>query len=98
MREAGLAALTPRQLTSRPTKEHPTYPYLLRTKPIRYPNQVWATDITYLKSYESVRELKRGLARYIRFYNERRYHQSLDYQTPAEMHESFRIEPVAPAA
>ena len=198
MRELGLAALTPRQLTSQPTKEHPTYPYLLRNKWIRYPNQVWAADITYLKlevgfvylvaimdvysrkvlrwrislsmdadfcvealadamahygvpavfntdqgnqctsyafikllkeagveismdgqgrwrdniyverlwrtlkyediylkSYESVRELKRGLARSFRFYNERRYHQSLDYQTPAEMHESFKIEPAA---
>lgn len=201
MREQGLVALTPRHLTSQPTKEHPTYPYLLRNKRIRYPNQVWAADITYLKldvgfvylvaimdvysrkvlswrislsmdadfciealseamerygvpavfntdqgsqftsyafikllkdasveismdgqgrwrdniyverlwrtlkyediylkSYESVRDLKRGLARYFRFYNERRFHQSLDYQTPDEMYESFKIEQVAVAA
>jgi putative transposase len=32
-----------------PNKEHPVYPYLLRGKRIRYPNQVWAADITYLK-------------------------------------------------
>jgi len=201
MHELGLRALSPKQLTSRPTKEHPTYPYLLKHKRIRYPNQVWATDITYLKldvgfiyliaimdvysrkvlnwrvslsmdadfciealreamnrygvpailntdqgsqftsygfiktlkdagvaismdgqgrwrdniyverlwrslkyediylkSYESVRELKRGLTRYFRFYNERRYHQSLEYQTPDEMYESFQIEKDAVAA
>lgn len=33
----------------------------------------------YLKSYESVRELKLGVSRYFRFDNSRRYHQSLDY-------------------
>ena len=193
-REMGLKALSPRQLTTRPTKEHPTYPYLLKNKRIRYPNQVWAADITYLrldvgfvylvaimdvysrkvlswkmslsmdaefcidalrealnrygtpavfntdqgsqftsyrfirilkdagieismdgqgrwrdniyverfwrtlkyediylKSYESVRELKHGLQRYFPFYNERRFHQSLEYQTPDEMYESFKV-------
>ena len=49
MHERGLRALSPKQLTSRPTKEHPRYPYLLKHNRIRYPNQVWATDITYLK-------------------------------------------------
>jgi len=29
--------------------EHRKYPYLLRGKKIEYPNQVWATDITYIK-------------------------------------------------
>lgn len=45
----GLNALLPREMISVPKKEHPIYPYLLRSKRIRYPNQVWATDITYLK-------------------------------------------------
>ena len=48
MCELGLKALTPRQMTSIGRKEHPVYPYLLRGKKIRYPNQAWATDITYL--------------------------------------------------
>jgi putative transposase len=48
MRELGLKALAPRQMTSIRRKEHPVYPYLLKGKKIRYPNQVWATDITYL--------------------------------------------------
>ena len=49
MHEMGLKALSPRHLTSIPKKEHPVYPDLLRGKRIRYPNQVWATDITYLR-------------------------------------------------
>ena len=34
--------------TSRPAPEHRVYPYLLRNVQITQPNQVWATDITYL--------------------------------------------------
>jgi len=49
MHELGLKALSPKQMTSTPRKENPVYPYLLKGKRIRYPNQVWATDITYLK-------------------------------------------------
>jgi putative transposase len=39
----------------------------------------------YLRGYESVPELERGLAAYFRFYNHDRPHQSLDYRTPAEV-------------
>jgi putative transposase len=35
--------------TSGPSPENKKYPYLLRNKVIRYPNQVWCTDITYIK-------------------------------------------------
>jgi putative transposase len=37
----------------------------------------------YLYHYETVAELHAGLARYFRFYNEERPHQSLAYRTPA---------------
>jgi putative transposase len=37
----------------------------------------------YLKCYETVPELKHGLGRYFRFYNEERLHQALGYRTPA---------------
>lgn len=40
----------------------------------------------YLRGYETVPELERGLAAYFRFYNEGRFHQSLEYQTPAHVY------------
>ncbi|HWU40805.1 MAG TPA: integrase core domain-containing protein, partial [Candidatus Acidoferrum sp.] len=40
----------------------------------------------YLKCYEVVMELERGLREYFRYYNEERYHQSLDYQTPWQVY------------
>ena len=40
----------------------------------------------YLYEYDTVVQLKKGLADYFRFYNQERPHQSLSYQTPAEVH------------
>jgi len=40
----------------------------------------------YLRGYETVPELERGLAAYFRFYNEGRFHQSLEYRTPAQVY------------
>ena len=37
----------------------------------------------YLKDYASVTEARTGIDRYLRFYNQERLHQSLDYRTPA---------------
>ena len=192
MKRFGLRALYTKPYTSTPRKEHKKYPYLLKNKVIRYPNQVWASDVTYirlpggfvylavildvysrkvlswrvsnsldasfcvdaleeairlygipaifntdqgcqftsdafigvlkkhhieismdgkgraldniyverlwrtlkyediyLKSYESMNELKGGLTVYFNFYNNERFHQSLEYRTPDEMYESF---------
>lgn len=55
MRQMGLQAIYPRPKTSRPHPEHKVYPYLLRGVEIIRPNQVWATDITYIR-------LQRGFA------------------------------------
>lgn len=44
----GLQSLLPGPHTSKRCKDHAVYPYLLRDLPITYPNQVWATDITYI--------------------------------------------------
>lgn len=40
----------------------------------------------YIRGYEAVPELHRGLARYFTFYNDERLHQSLDYRTPAAVY------------
>lgn len=49
MRPMGLAGLAPGPNTSWPHSEHKVYPYLLRGLAIERPNQVWSTDITYLR-------------------------------------------------
>jgi transposase InsO family protein len=40
----------------------------------------------YLYEYALVPELEKGLEQYFTFYNHERPHQSLSYQTPAEVH------------
>ena len=192
MRRFGIRAIYVKPRLSKAIKEHKKYPYLLKDKVIRYPNQVWASDITYLrlpggnvylvvildlysrkilswrlsntpdadfcvdaleeaievygepaifntdqgsqftsdrftsvlkshhieismdgkgraldniyverlwkslkyediylKSYETMKELKEGIKRYFRFYNTERFHQSLEYLTPEVMYKSF---------
>jgi putative transposase len=194
MRRAGIKAVFPVRNLSKARAKDQKYPYLLAGKVIRYPNQVWSTDLTYLRvgkgfvylmaiidlysrkvlshrtfnsmdaagyaalledtideygipaifntdqgvqftsyaftdvlkehgvqismdgknraldnifierlwrslkyediylnRYESLSELKRGIDKYFKFYNSLRFHQSLDYQTPDVMYESFRI-------
>ncbi len=47
-RVMGLQAIFPGPHTSKRNKEHKVYPYLLRNLKIIRPNQVWATDISYI--------------------------------------------------
>jgi putative transposase len=51
MKKLGLQAVYPRagKRTSAPDKRHPKYPYLLSGLEITAPDQVWATDITYIR-------------------------------------------------
>jgi putative transposase len=49
MRELGLAGMAPGPATSKPHPQHKVYPYLLRGVPITQPNQVWSTDVTYIR-------------------------------------------------
>jgi len=55
MRGMGLMAIYPKPNTSRPNKQHVIYPYMLEGVAIERPNQVWSTDITYVR-------LKHGFA------------------------------------
>lgn len=45
----GLAGMAPGPNTSLPHPQHKIYPYLLRGVIVRRPNQVWSTDITYIR-------------------------------------------------
>jgi len=49
LRKMGLWAIYPGPSTSKAAPGHRIYPYLLRDVPIRERNQVWSTDITYIR-------------------------------------------------
>jgi putative transposase len=49
MHSLHIKALQAKRNTSVKHLMNPVYPYLLRGKEVRYPNQVWCTDLTYIK-------------------------------------------------
>jgi len=54
-----------------------------------FTERLWRTvkyEEVYLNDYTTPREARRGLTRYLAFYNDRRLHQSLGYRTPAEVY------------
>ena len=54
-----------------------------------FTERLWRTvkyENIYLSDYQTIDEAKAGLDEYFRFYNNRRIHQSLDYQTPSEVY------------
>ena len=48
MKKMAIEAIYRRPNTSKPAPGHKIYPYLLRKLPVVRPNQVWATDISYV--------------------------------------------------
>jgi len=50
MREMGLESLAPKPRTTISSPEHEKFPYLVRNLEIVRPNQVWASDITYIST------------------------------------------------
>jgi putative transposase len=54
-----------------------------------FTERLWRTvkyEEVYLHSYESPREARQQLSRYLAFYNQERPHQALAYRTPAEVY------------
>lgn len=49
MEMMGIRAIVPGPNTSKRHQEHKVYPYLLKDLLIDHPNQVWSTDITYIR-------------------------------------------------
>jgi putative transposase len=49
LRQMGLEAIYPKPRLSQPAPGHRIYPYRLRGLKIERPNQVWASDITYVR-------------------------------------------------
>jgi putative transposase len=49
LRKMGLEAIYPKPRLSQPGAGHPIYPYRLRGLKIDRPNQVWGSDITYVR-------------------------------------------------
>jgi len=49
LRTMGLEAIYPKPRTSVASEENKVYPYLLRNVTVERPDQVWATDITYIR-------------------------------------------------
>jgi putative transposase len=48
MRVMGIEAIYPKRRTTWPGAGHKIYPYLLRNVEVTRPDQVWASDITYV--------------------------------------------------
>lgn len=54
-----------------------------------FTERLWRTvkyEEVYVKDYGSPREARENLGQYFGFYNNERYHQALDYRTPAQVH------------
>jgi len=49
MQKLGLSGMAPGPNTSKAHPQHKIYPYLLRGVDVNRPNQVWSTDITYIR-------------------------------------------------
>lgn len=54
-----------------------------------YVERLWRSlkyEEIYLKDYSDMKELKEGIDNYFKFFNEERFHQSLEYATPDEIY------------
>jgi putative transposase len=84
MRQMGLVAIYPKPRLSAGRKEHKIYPYLLRNVEVTRPNQVWATDLTYVRLARGFMYLVALLDWYSRYV--------LSWRLSNSLEESFCIE------
>jgi putative transposase len=78
MQRMGLEAVFPGPNTSRRAQEHRIYPYLLKGLEITRPNQVWSTDITYIRLWRGFLYLVAVMDWYSRYVLAWRLSNSLD--------------------
>ena len=52
-------------------------------------NSSFKQEALYRRDYQSVKEFKERISGYIKYYNENRPHESLNYETPAAFEEKF---------
>ena len=90
----GLRAIYPKRRTSSPGDGHKIYPYLLsmdgrgRWLDNVYVEHLWRSlkqEEVYRRAYETVAEARKGIADYLRYFNEERPHQGLDNRTPDDV-------------
>ena len=82
MRENNLMSRAPGPHTSTPRKEHKIYPYLLREAKIEDVDQVWSTDITYVKVGNSFMYVSAIIDWYSRFIIAWDVSNTLDVESP----------------
>lgn len=80
MRLMRLEAIYPQPRLSQPDAEHRKYPYLLRDLAIVRPDQIWGTDITYLRLTDGFAYLVAYIDWYSRFVLSFEVSSTLDYQ------------------
>ncbi len=91
MQLMGLKAIYRRPRTSKPAPGHKIYPYLLGGLRITRPNQVWATDITYLPMARGFHYLEDIIDWYCRYVLSWRLSNTLDASFCVEaLEEAFR--------
>jgi putative transposase len=67
MRRMGLEAIYPKRRLSVPGEGHKRYPYLLRGVAVERPDQVWSSDITYIRLHSGFAYLVAVLDWYSRY-------------------------------
>ena len=67
MKILGIEAIYQKPDLSKPHPNHKIYPYLLRNVKVVYPNQIWGTDITYIRMRDGFMYLVAYLDWYSRY-------------------------------